>query len=1001
MVPRAARRCTVGGRTRVGGSERVGAPPRSDPPSPFLAPAERRSGAASGHEEQSTTTPFRIRIGALAHTLLAQRRGATICAVHDDLRVNVLGSLEVTVGGRVVAIGGELPRRLLARLAVRPGEVVPRDVLIDELWPDTLPRRPADVLRVHLSTLRSRLRAVSATEGDPVARGGGGWALQLPPEAVDHVRFRDLAERARHHAAEGRWAEAYGDGERALELWRGHPFTGLGMGEGLSRAASDLERVHDEVVELWVRSGVELGRAAELLPLLASRVASDPDDEHLARLHALARDSLSVTPRTLPPAPRAQLLGRDDELARLESLVQRHRVVQVLGLGGIGKTSLTLALAHRSDRRVLWLSLTGLRSADLLPVELAHAQGWGAESPPALLVRRVAAELDRCASLVVLDECEHLVDGAADLVEQLVELSPELRVVCTSRRPLPVEGVELVLTPLGAGTPERPGPATRIVADRAGLDPGAPETWTLLEPTVAAAGGVPLALELAGRRLRVEDGPDDAGASRPASDDAVRGSVDAAMALLDPTTAALLRRLAVLPDGVGAELAAELGGRDTPVGLQLDAATRLGLLHARGHAGRRRHRFAEPVRERLRSELDVHHAGSAALDAVARMAAEAMPSWVGAIDHERAAVIDDERANVGALLDEDDELATDGLDRALYCWSRAGRQVETARAVATLLERDERRGSRDPGRRAALLLVQATAAFGFAYKVRHLEQLRAADRLARTSGDADLQLRVSAELVVALGWSGDHAAAQALATEILPLGRELDIWGTCTLGTVDALLWVLEGRADAALAEIERLAGVLDDAGLTQDALGNLVLAASLARIVGRPDQARRLLEAAMDIPLDRFTAYGHGSVACELAQLSMASGEPDTGVRLRHAVEVLEDFGEHRLALLCRRDLGIWLLAPEVVGADPAQVGTDAEQGEQLLRTTLPLLEQVDQRASAVGVAVLAGSGRTGSAERARLRSRALRLANGSGAPLSGWESATVERYVGADLGG
>jgi predicted ATPase/DNA-binding SARP family transcriptional activator len=957
--------------------------------------------------------------------------------VRDDLRIHVLGSVEIAVGDRPVAIGGDLPRRLLARLSLRPGELVPRDVLIDELWPSELPGRPADVLRVHLSTLRQQLRAATGTDEDLVARGGGGWSLQVDPGVVDHVQFRRLAARAATAADAASWSTAHEHAEAALALWRGLPFAGLGLGDALSLAAADLERLHEEVLDVWICSALELGRGASLLPLLSRRFEADPCDEQVAvqyslaldscrrthdalatlrtcrrsltdrglspgarlaeterrllagtatAVHAPSLDTLAVEPRQLPPAPLSQLLGRDDEVARLHDLLERHRTVQVLGLGGIGKTSVALETAHRSTRRVTWVSLTRVRSADLLALELARAQGWSAEAPPNLLVRRVAAELARTPSLVVLDECEHLLDAIADLVDLLVSDAPDLRILCTSRRPLPSVGVELVLSPLAAGTVDDPGPASRIVADRAGLDPEDPDVWPLLAPAVAGSGGLPLALELAGRRLRVDETPTGgSGGSDVDASQVVEASVSSAMDLLSPSQAQLLRRLAVLPDGVGPSLASSISAEGAHAGMQLDGAQRLGLLELRAGPGTRRLRFPEPVRELLLTDVDPGPHTDVALAAVAQLGNAAVSSWLGAIDNDRAAVVDDERANVLALLDSRDTTVPPGLEWSLYCWSRAGRQVETGRAVQLLLDRVQ--PDTDPETHASLLLLQAISSFGFAHKVRHLDQLRHARELAAGTDRDDLRVRITAELVAALGWSGDHDGARTLAAEILPVDPSTtDPWAVHTLATLDALLWVLEGRADEAVEEIERRAGALAAEGLTQDAQANLVLAASLSRILGRAEHARLLLEQAAAFPLDRFTAYGHGSVACELAQLSMVAGEPDTEARLRHAVAVLEEFGDHRLALLCRRDLGIWSMSHR----------EDPDEGEELLRSTLPLLREVDERAVAVGLAALVDADRGAPADRERSRELAARLASGTGAPLSGWEAELLDRVLG-----
>jgi predicted ATPase/DNA-binding winged helix-turn-helix (wHTH) protein len=230
---------------------------------------------------------------------------------------------------------------------------------------------------------------------------------------------------------------------------------------------------------------------------------------------AAARPASTVQPTNLPE-PVSELIGRDDELREILSLAAAHRLVTLTGTGGIGKTRLALAAGRRILPQIadgVWVAeLAPLSDPALVPATVAAAVGielaGGALSPG-----RVADALNGKRLLLVLDNCEHLIEAAARMAEALLRASPAAQVIATSREPLRVEGEWLYpVPPLGvpaedardADDPVRYG-AVRFFVERArATDPHfAPDrrNTALIAAICRRLDGIPLAIELAVARV--------------------------------------------------------------------------------------------------------------------------------------------------------------------------------------------------------------------------------------------------------------------------------------------------------------------------------------------------------------------------------------------------------------------------------------------------------------------------------------------------------------------
>ncbi|MFI0404474.1 BTAD domain-containing putative transcriptional regulator [Actinomadura sp. 3N508] len=192
----------------------------------------------------------------------------------------VLGPVEASVGGRVVALGGGRQRALLVRLLLGADRVVPVDRLVDELWGDL----PPASARTQVHTLVHRVRRALGEAGALIETRPPGYVLRLGPARLDLAVFTELVENARRDAAAGRAERAAGTFREALALWRGHPLDGIDAAFA-TREAARLEETHLAVLEECLGLELALGRHAAVVAELSALVAEHPLREELrARL---------------------------------------------------------------------------------------------------------------------------------------------------------------------------------------------------------------------------------------------------------------------------------------------------------------------------------------------------------------------------------------------------------------------------------------------------------------------------------------------------------------------------------------------------------------------------------------------------------------------------------------------------------------------------------------------------------------------------------------------
>ena len=591
------------------------------------------------------------------------------------MRVGILGPVEVTVADQPVEIGGARLRALLVRLALEPGRPVATEALAYALWGDAPPGDQTNALQSLVSRLRRLLPAES------VSSGPAGYQLDIEPDEVDAVCFERLATSGRNALRQGDAVAAVRMLRDGLTLWRGPALFDMADAPYAVAPAARLEELRLAATEDRIEAELGTDRVAEqLVAELEALTAEHPLRERLGALrvralHAAGRqaealavyeefrhrlaDELGVDPSpalrdahlavlrgstTLAePARRTgnlraaltSFVGRREELNLIGKALTDSRLVTLVGPGGAGKTRLaTTAAASAEMPDGVWLiELAPVSDPADVPLAVLRALGQreggllDTHAPAAQPRDALAVLLDALApaeALLVLDNCEHLVDAAARLADDLLSRCPRLRVLATSREPLGILGEALCpVAPLrlplsGASLDEAlEYPAVQLLRDRAAaVRPGfalSDETIGTVVEICRRLDGLPLAIELAAARLRamsleqVADRLDDrfrllTGGSRTAMPRhrTLRAVVAWSWDLLGDEERLLVDRLAVFPGAITEDSARGVcAGNGVPadaIGDLLDALVDKSLLQVVGDAAGR-YRMLETIRE--------------------------------------------------------------------------------------------------------------------------------------------------------------------------------------------------------------------------------------------------------------------------------------------------------------------------------------------------------------------------------------------------------------------
>lgn len=860
------------------------------------------------------------------------------------MRFGVLGPVTAwTDGGAIVTVPGLKVRALLADLLVHEGRPVPADRLIDDLWGDARPGNPAGTLSAKVSQLRRAFEDAEPGSRSLVVTGPAGYSLRVDAASCDALEFQALLDSHDLAGALALWrGPAYADfadesfaetviarlSDQRLTAQEDHVEARLARGEhnqliselgGLLAEHPLRERLRAVQLKALYRAGRQseaLDSYEQLRITLADELGLDPSPELVALQRAILvqdpgldlpyRPGATVARRTNLPAQLTELIGRDQAVAEISSRLDDDRLVTLTGPGGVGKTRLAIATADRlvdrfADGAILVdlaavapdaLDLLGsITDAVQLALDLRDPSGPGEPG-----VDRLATALSGRELLLVLDNCERVVEPTAELVDRLLAAAPALSVLATSREPLGLAG-EVVWTVPTLDVPPVAGDlsvvtessSVRLFVARA---TAADRNFTLDEDSAAAVAvlcrrldGIPLALELAATRVRalgvhgLVARLDDrfrllATGHRGAAprQQTLMAMIDWSWQLLTTAEQAVLRRLAVQADGCTAEAAERVcSSDDLPVAEVIDVLARLvdrSLVVPVHDTVRPRYRLLESIAaycvERLREAGEHEQVRRRHHRYYAQLARRAGPELYGPRQSDRMRQLDDEAGNLrsafdGAVADGDPELALELVDALGWYWLLRGRLTEARRCCeAALAVGNQIRGplpAAVAAWRAGFSFLQgdplagsqreaALREYSWAEQYDWAEQYGGAEQSDESGASAGSIRRARAEWLLAFTGSdaGDLETGEALLNRSLAAFRAYgDQWGVAAVLAVRAKHSHVRGDLPALEADAGESARLFRAAG---DRWGELQATSWLgahAELVGKYEDAAAL----------------------------------------------------------------------------------------------------------------------------------------------------------------
>ena len=634
------------------------------------------------------------------------------------------------------------------------------------------------------------------------------------------------------------------------------------------------------------------------------------------------------------PLERTSFVGRERELAEARRLLSERRLLTLCGPGGAGKTRLALAVARDAaggfERGAWWIELAPLSDPELVPRAAASALGVS-EAPDLSPTEALVKHLEFREMLLVLDNCEHLIEACAELADALLGACPDLKLLATSREPLRVQGETNFVVPSlslpdpgrALSTGELAGyEAVGLFVERAGeADSG----FKLTEGNAAAVArlcdkldGIPLAIELAAARVRVltveqilEKLDDPLGLLTKGSRTAaarhrtLRATLGWSYDLLSDGEQALLGRLSVFVGGFTLEAAEEVcGGGGIEEYEVLDLLGRLvdkSLVVAEAEGeGVFRYGMLEPVRqyalERLEEggeeETRLRHA-----EHYLALAERAEPELLGADQGEWFGRLRTEIGNLRAALSWSLEPGDEGGERA-----RLGlRLVAALGRFWDVQGLEEGKGwlevalERDAGRYPA---VRAKALSGLGWILlfqqdyaRAIAVLEEAVALHKELGDESGAALALGNLGYAVLHGGFRERVPAFVEEGEALMRgDLDGHPRAFLRLILASAPIEEGDLDSAVSQLEESLALCRELGDMRVAAISLHTLGMIELIWGNLDRGAATLEEGARITRELKDRPGIAYHVWALGEVNALRGRPVRAARLWGAAEALRE---------------------------------------------------------------------------------------------------------------
>ena len=941
----------------------------------------------------------------------------------------MLGGFSVSVGTRIIE-EGEWPSRkaasLVKLLSLAPSHRVHRERMMDLLWPDLGPKAAANNLYQALHVARRALAPTPAASSHYLRLRSG--QLELCPEVplwVDAEVFEEGATeagRAREPAAYRAAVELYAGQllpgnlyeewaeERRSELRRKYLSLLLELAalyeerEEFEAAIETLQRVvaedpicegaHTGLMRLHALSGRRgealrqyerleeiLSRELDAKPDMASRrlyeeilSAQFPPPHSSQKEGHLAEEPPNYSRHNLPAA-RTSFVGRERELLEVKREVSMGRLLTLTGAGGSGKTRLALEAAKDLVGLYpdgVWLvELASIAEPELVLQAVAGVLGVS-EQPDRSLTDTLVDALRKKKMLVVLDNCEHLIDAVASSVDTLLGSCPRLRVLATSREALGVAGeVDRPVPPLSLpDLQERPTveelegyESVRLFVERALFAERAlygvtgfgltPENTEDVAKICRHLEGIPLAIELAAAWVgtltveqisqRLKDSLRLLKSSRRAlpRQQTLRGAMDWSFELLSKPEKELFLKLSVFAGGWTLEAAEAVGagdGEDIEEEEVLEFIWRLvnkSLVVAEpGMGGVARYRMLEPIRQYARERLE---------------------------EGEKADIVRDRHAAFFLALAEEAEPELTGPQQST-CVERLEREHDNLRAALSwLLELGE----------GELGLRFSGACWRFWYVRGYLsEGLRWLEEALALSDPAPPPARIKA--LEGMGWvlqiQGDPDRAKATYDEMLKLSRELgDKGNIATALNSLGILAVAEGDNERARPLLEENLAVIRELENEQstDAMLKKFHALGLLGILAANEdgdyaRAEALWQESLTLIREVGDANRIGTTLCNLGFAALMQRDYERAVaRCEEALAFARELGSTGILLIAEPSVNLGLAAhgqgdyQRATGAFEEALAISQDAGQK--PTVINALEGMASLAGALGNATRA----------------------------------------------
>jgi predicted ATPase/DNA-binding SARP family transcriptional activator len=909
------------------------------------------------------------------------------------ISISVVGTVQVRRDGALITVPSGKTTELLVRLALTAGKPVRSDVLIEDLWGD-------DAITTTRNTLQAKVTRLRRALADPtlLVAVDEGYILNVEPTAIDVFIVRAALDEARELVQSGDHRAIADHCRVALQAFQGETLPGAGHGNWAHQHRAQIEATRNQLTEIGLAARLELTEPGDVIGDLEAAVAADLYQEGLWRLliialyrcgrQAAAMDAFqrirrlladdlgldpgpallalqnqilshdpTLEPRHLTmanqniqnvvtgnlPALAVELVGRNSEIETISTLIDGHRLVEIVGPGGVGKTAVAIAvgrLASKSNSSGAWLVRLeeAKTAAEVHDTLLAAMKVSGGQT--ALFER-----LRTTDALIILDNCEHVLDAAIEVVSLLLA-APGVRVLCTSQVPLGIDGGTTVeLAPLALDA------AVELFIRRANSNRPARRSIEAAGATrelCRSLDGLPLAIELAAARTKTFS-----------IEEITRRLDDRFTVLADPTSRRSERRRALKATirwsydllftddqrglwalstfAGGAALAAiehVLVSLNVPAAATIDVVDRLAkrslLIVDDRDSTSPRYRLLDSIHAFSRDEVaaaqfaDIAHSAHAAWYATA-----AAVSTAGVRSGKQAdylAFARTERANIDTALawaaNHDPLLALAMANGFGWAWLVLGDSRGASRIMSAL---DALGDAAPPAERAAALLnvgwIEASTG-GLDVARAHIEE---ATTIAEGINDVELLARCSSYLAYVVSHYGDFAQGIDLTDRSRDLLSQLDRpWDQAANELFAARAAISAGdheRSIEAVGRVDRWVKPLDDPWLE---VRREAVHGELARLQGRfADAVRHIQRAAETSRISGFLqteAYQTAS----LARAHSQAGDYETGAAiLQLSIAKAEAIGDARMAALARVHLGRILRATGDIAGSRAALET------------------------------------------------------------------------------